>query len=161
MAKQQLATYLNNHLAGSVTALNVLSSLEENRAEPEIAHFAAELRAEIEAEQHELKNLMERLQIAQDKPRQAAGWLTEKFSQLKLRWDDPHEGALYFVEALELMLVSIEGKRSLWRGLAAAAVPGLPISEYEALAARSAAQQQRVDAIRLQAVKRAFAIETP
>ena len=47
---------------------------------------------------------------------------------VKLRLDDPSGGALHRLEALEAVSVGIEGKRLLWRALAAAAegTPGLP-----------------------------------
>ena len=156
MANKQLATYLNNHLAASVTALELLSSLETAQA-TDLAHFAAELRAEIEADQQELENLMERLQITKSRPRQAVGWLAEKFTQIKLRLDDSNDGALHLLESLELLLIGIEGKRGLWRALAVAAVPGLPVADYERMATRSEEQQQRVETIRLAAAKTAFA----
>ena len=77
MSNKELATYLNNHLAASVTALELLSSLETAQANTDIARFAAELHAEIEAEQQGLETLMERLQITKSRPRQAAGWLDD------------------------------------------------------------------------------------
>jgi len=157
MANKELATYLNNHLAASVTALELLSSLETAQANTDIARFASELYEEIKAEQQELENLMERLQIAKNKPRQVGGWLAEKLTQVKLRFDDTEDGALHLLESLELLLIGIEGKRGLWRALAHVAVPGLQVSQYEQLATRSEGQQQRVEMMRLAAAKTAFA----
>jgi hypothetical protein len=148
---------LNNHLAASVTILDLLSSLEAAQPNTDAAHFAAELRGEIEVEQQELENLMERLQITKNRPRQAVGWLAEKFSQVKLRLDDSNDGALHLLESLELVLIGIEGKRGLWSALAAAAIPGLQVNDYERLAKRSEEQQQRVETIRLAAAKTVFA----
>jgi hypothetical protein len=156
MANQYLATYLNNHLAASVGALDLLSSLETTQAETDIARVASELRNEIEAEQQELENVMERLQITKNRPHQAIGWLGEKFTQIKLHLDDSNDGPLYLLESLELLLIGIEGKRALWRALAHAAVPGLPVTDYERFALLSETQQQRVEAMRLAAAERAF-----
>jgi hypothetical protein len=158
MANQHLATYLNNHLAASVAALDLLSSLETTQAKTDIARVASELRNEIEADQQELENLMERLQIAKNRPRQAVGWLGERFTQIKLRLDDSDDGPLHLLESLELLLIGIEGKRGLWRALAHASVPGLPLTDYERFAMRSETQQQRVEAMRLAAAKRAFSV---
>jgi hypothetical protein len=153
MSNKHLATYLNNHLSASVTILNLLGSIEENHPNADIAHFFGELRTEIETEQKELEALMARLDIGQNKPSQVAGWVTEKLSHLKLRWDDAQEGPLYLVEVLELLLTGIEGKKALWRGLTTASVPG----DFASLVARSESQQARVDTLRLEAVKAAFA----
>ena len=157
MANKDLATYLNNHLAASITALELLSSLETGWDGTDVAHFASELRAEIEAEQQELIALMARLQITQNKPRQAVGWLDEKFTQIKLRLDGANDGPLHLLESFELLLIAIEGKRGLWRAMSFAAVPGLPLSDYERFAQRSVEQQQRVEEFRLAAAKEAFA----
>ncbi len=156
MVKKQLATYLNDHLAGSVTALELLSSLETDQGDTELAHFASDLRAEIEADQQELEDLMERLQIPKSGPRQVAGWLAEKAAQVKLRLDDSSDGALHLLESLEILVLGIEGKYRLWCALAAAAVPGLQLTDYERLTKRAEAQQQRVETIRLAAAKVAF-----
>jgi hypothetical protein len=153
---KQLATYLNNHLAASVTALELLSSLETAQANTDIERFASELHAEIEAEQQELEDLIDRLQITKNKPHQAAGWLAEKFTQIKLRLDDSSDGTLHLLESLELLLIGIEGKRGLWSALAHTAVPGLHLTDYERLAKRSEEQQQRVEAMRLAAARAAF-----
>jgi hypothetical protein len=157
MANKELSIYLNNHLTASVTALALLASLEEKQAGTDIASFAAQLRAEIEAEQQLLETIMEQLQITKSKQRQALGWLAEMFTQAKLSLDGSKDSPLHLLESLELLLVAIEGKRGLWNALAAATVPGLPISEYERLAAKSEEQQKRVEAFRLAAAKAAFA----
>jgi hypothetical protein len=153
MANQHLATYLNDHLAGSVAALELLAQLEATHADTELARGVATLRLEIEEEQQTLTALMERLQITKSAPRQAVAWIAEKVTQLKLRLDDPADGALRLLQALEAIGVGIQGKRSLWRALAAAAVPGLPQADYARLVQRSEDQQQWVEAMRLQAAQ--------
>ncbi len=157
MANKRLATYLNNHLAASVTVLDLLASLEDDQGDTDIAHFAAALRAEIEEEQRLLKTIMDQLEITHNRPRQAIGRLAEKLAQVKLSWDDAQEGSLHLLESLEVVLTGLEGKRGLWSALAAAAIPGLPAAEYERLVKRSQDQQQRVEAVRLAAAKQAFA----
>ena len=157
MTNKHLATYLNDHLAGSVTVLHLLASLETAQSDTDMARFASELRAEIKDAQHELEGLMERLQITQSKPRQAGAWLAEKFTQIKLRVDDPLDGALHLLESLEVVAVGIEGQRGLWRALAFASVPGLSQNDYERLAKQAEGQQQRVESARLVAATKAFA----
>src|SRR5678815_2816605 len=98
MAEKHLATYLNDHLAGSVTGLELLAHLEVTQAGTDVADIVAHLHAEIEEEQQELVALMDRLQIARSPSRQAAAWLAEKATQLKLRLDDPADGALRLFE---------------------------------------------------------------
>ncbi len=158
MANKHLATYLNDHLAGSVTAVELLTSLEASQANMGIGRFLAELRTEVEADQQELESLMERLQIQVSRPRQAAAWLSEKITKLKLKLDDPNDGTLYLLEALEILTVGIEGKRGLWCALAAAAVPGLQQSDYAYLTLRAEDQHQQVELARLTAAKMALTL---
>ena len=50
MADDHIATYLNDHLAGSVVAVELMENLEAVYAGKPIADFIAKLRADIEAE---------------------------------------------------------------------------------------------------------------
>lgn len=78
MAKPHLATYLNDHLAGSVAALDLLAHLEKTHAGSTVGDFAAGLRGEIAADRDELESLMKSWAVAESRPRQAAAWLAEK-----------------------------------------------------------------------------------
>ena len=62
MSEQHLATYLNDHLAGAVAALELLEHLGKAHADTPTGRFAAELRADIAADRKELEALMARLQ---------------------------------------------------------------------------------------------------
>lgn len=158
MADEHLATYLNDHLAGSVAAIELLEYLEKVHVGTDMARFFAELRADVEADRRELEALMDRLQIAKSFSRKVTAWLTEKITQLKLRLDDPRGGPLCLLEALEVLALGIEGKRALWRALAAAAeaAPRLQGVDYERLAQRAEEQRRRVEVARLEAARAAL-----
>jgi hypothetical protein len=146
-----LAIYLNDHLAGSVVAVELLMALE--RAHAEIEPALAALRAEIEQDQAELKALMDRLNIAESSVRKIGGWLTEKATRLKMRIDDRPGGALRLFEGLEALSLGIEGKLALWRALKAAAdrFSALQCADYERLIKRAFEQRGRAEALRLDA----------
>ena len=78
-------------------------------------------------------------------------WLAEKFTQLKLRFDDPKAGALLLFESLEALSLGIEGKRSLWITLAATSEtePLLGIADYDRLQQRAQQQRDRVEELRI------------
>jgi hypothetical protein len=158
MANEYLATYLNDHLAGSVVALELLEHLEAAQAGTAVARILAQLRADIVADRQELEALFDRLNFAKSRPRQATAWLTEKMAELKLRLDDPSAGALRLLEGLEAVQIGIEGKRALWRALAATAeyVPELRALDYARLEQRALEQHRRVEALRLDAARAAF-----
>lgn len=158
MAKTPLASYLNDHLAGAVVAMELLEHLERAHLGESVGRFISELKADITADRHELEELMSQHNIPASLPRKAAAWLSEKGIQLKVRLADPGAGALYLLETLDALSVGIEGKRLLWRAISAASVPGLADSEYTRLQERAEEQRSRVEAIRLDAAKSALAI---
>ncbi len=157
MANKHLATYLNDHLAGSVMGLELLTHLEATQGDIDLTGFVATLHADFVADRSELEALMARLQITKSAPRQATAWLAEKMTQLKLHLDDPTAGALRLLEALETLSIGILGKRALWRALAVADEPGLQGVDYEHWAQFAEDQHRRVEAMRLEAAKKAFA----
>jgi hypothetical protein len=60
---QHLSTYLNDHLAGSVAALELLEHLEKAHPGTATAQFAAALRSDIETDRQELVSLMDRMRV--------------------------------------------------------------------------------------------------
>jgi hypothetical protein len=154
-----LAAYMNDHLTGSTTVIDLLEDLERARTGKDVGLLLAELRGDVIADRLTMEALMEHAQIGKSPYRRAAAWLAEKVTQLKLRLDDPVDGTLYLLEALELVEVGIEGKRALWRALAAAAdhVPRLQGINYDHLIRRAEEQLRRVETVRLEAAKTAFA----
>ena len=163
MADDYIATYLNDHLAGSVVAVELMENLETVYAGQPIADFIAKLRADIEVDILELEALMGQLQISESRTRKASAWLTEKFTQLKLRLDDPTHGDLRLFESLEALSLGIEGKRSLWLALSAAAElsPQLRIADYQRLQRRAEQQRARVEEQRLELARKALNREQP
>jgi hypothetical protein len=161
MSDEHIATYLNDHLAGSVVAVELMENLEEVYADTPVAEFITRLHADIEADRQELKDLMDRLQVSESTTRKASAWLTEKLTQLKLRLDDPTRGDLRLFESLEALSLGIEGKRCLWLGLSAAAEvsPRLRIADYERLKQRAEEQRERVERKRLEVAKAALKLE--
>src|SRR2546430_14171941 len=113
----ELATYVNDHLAGSTAALELLNDLIETY-EGEPSHsFLKELRADIEADQAELKRLIGDLHIDESSLRKAGAWVAEKLSRAKLRLGDGDRPNLALLQSLESLSIGIAGKRSFWRVL--------------------------------------------
>lgn len=161
MADNHIATYLNDHLAGAVAGLEILEHLEAAHAGTPLEGFLRELRTEIEADRQELETLMERLSVSESRTRKASAWVAEKFAELKLRLDDSASGDFRLFESLEALSLGIEGKKSLWKALAAAAenAPALRLTDYERLERRAEEQRNRVEAARLEAAKKSLSRE--
>lgn len=158
MRAAELATYLNDHLAGSVGALDLLDHLaRESEGGEDVSLFRA-LHQEIAAEQAQLRELLRELGGEESGVRKAAGWVAEKVTRLKLRWDDPGDEGLRRFEALEALALGITGKLSLWRALAAVAdgIPVLQRLDLALLQRRSEDQYAAVERRRLAAAREAF-----
>ncbi|MBY0523872.1 MAG: hypothetical protein K2R98_10770 [Gemmataceae bacterium] len=160
-ASKHIETYLNDHLAGSVAALEILDRLEKAHAGTELGAFFAGLNRDITADRDELLALMKRLGTGKSAPRRVVAWFAEKLTELKLRLDDPADGALRLLESLEGLSVGIEGKRLLWRSLATVSEQDRSLQgpDYPRLERCAEEQRQRIEPRRLQAAKEAFLLE--
>jgi hypothetical protein len=160
MASEQLATYLNDHVAGSVVAIELLEHLETTHAGTPLQKFLTELRAAIEADRKKLESLMATLGIEQSSMRKASAWISEKFTEVKLRVDDPGQGALLLLESVEVLSLGVEGKKLLWRSLEAAGetVSELRTLDYGELIQRAEKQRADIEAVRLAAARKALGV---
>ncbi|MGH7517516.1 MAG: hypothetical protein ACREOC_08610 [Gemmatimonadales bacterium] len=157
MSATELATYLNDHLAGSVAALELLDHLIAHPEEPDDSAFFTRLRAEIMEDQEVLSGLLRELGSGESSVRKAAGWLAEKAAGLKLRWDDRGNAGFHRFEALEGLALGIQGKLSLWRALSSVAtMPAVRTLDLRTLARKAEAQHAAVEARRVAAAARAF-----
>jgi hypothetical protein len=163
MSDTHLTTYLNDHLAGSVVALELLAHLERAFANTPTSRLAAELRVDVAEDRVQLEKLVAELRLGEGRARMASGWISEKLTELKLRIDDPAGGSLRLLEALELVAIGIHGKLSLWTALrtAAQSMPDLRALDYDRLIERAKDQRRRVEVARLDAVREALAQPLP
>ncbi len=153
----RLGTYLNDHLAGSVVALELLRRLADDPAAPGAGDLTR-LHGDIADDRAALEALLDRLGVRENPARQAAGWLADKLGALKLRWDDPTDGAFRRLESLEIVALGVTGKRGLWRALAQLApeLPNLAGVDFAALGERAESQFARLERLRLAAARDAF-----
>ncbi len=159
MSKKHLTTYLNDHLAGSLIAVEILEHLEAEASD--LMPDLGALKSEIAADRDQLKVLMERLGISESRVRKVTSWIAEQVTEAKVEADDDTQGALRRLERLEALGIGIDGKSALWWALNAAAevAPDLRGIDYEHLAQRAQEQRGRVEILRLQAARLALVPE--
>jgi hypothetical protein len=153
-----LLSYLKDHLAGSVVALELIDHLESFASPFDGERFLSALRKEISADQVVLQTLLHDLGGTESRVREAGAWLTEKFAELKLRVEDPRGNGLGNVEALETLALGIQGKLALWTALEAVSdrVTEVAKLDLQLLKQRARDQHARVEARRLEAAWTAF-----
>lgn len=158
MGIEILGRYLNDHLAGSVAALELIDHLDGLSKGTERERLLASLRSEIEADQKVLQELLRGVGGKESRVRKAAAWLTEKVGEAKLKLDDSGSGELGLLEGLEALELGILGKMALWRALGVASdlVPQIGKLDLEALERRASAQRDRVESERLRVARAAF-----
>ena len=160
MGAEVLTTYLNDHLAGSVVALELLEHLAQSSKEREEKVFFQRLAAEIGEDKDDLRKLLHSLGAKESKTRKVAAWLTEKLAEAKLKLEDPGTGDLRLLEALETLALGIQGKQSLWRALGTITerVDQIRQLDLDRLQRRAQGQYEAVETRRLEAARRALRV---
>src|SRR5947199_5019910 len=154
---KDLDSYLNDHLAGSVSALELIAHWEEvNKGEP-LGTFFVESEREIKADQDTLRDVMRTLGVEESKVRQAGAWAAEKVGRARLIIAGDEAGSLGLVLTLEGLIMGVTGKKLLWRALAAANLPQLNAYDFEELQRHARQQIERIEAERIRAVRDALA----
>ena len=155
---EDLSSYLNDHLAGSVGALELLDRLIETYEGKPLEQFFRDLRGEIDADQETLKELIAKLGEKESSVRKAGAWIVEKLSRAKIQLSESCEGEIGLFLALEGLALGITGKRALWCALAAASetLPSLRGPDYGTLERRAIEQHDRVEAKRLEVARKVF-----
>ena len=158
---EELTEYLNDHLAGAVGAVELLDRLVETYKGKPLEKFFRDLRTDIEHDQGQLKELIQKLGVQESAVRKAGAWIAEKLSRPKIDLDEGSKNDLGLFLALEALVLGITGKRSLWRALRSASrtVPELARLDYSELENRAIDQCERVEARRLEIARSVF--QTP
>ena len=154
---KELDSYLNDHLAGSVGALELIAHWAKLCRGKPLGAFFDGLEAEIRADQDKLRDLMRCLGVEESKMRQAGAWAAEKLglARFVIAGDEPD--GLGLVLALEGLIMGITGKQLLWRSLDAANLPKTEGFDFKELQRRAEEQIERTEAERIRAAQQAFA----
>ena len=157
MNQEHLQSYLNDHLAGATTGLELIEFLVSTHAGKPQALFFEDLRREVEADQRTLRDLIGHLGFEPSTTRQAAAWTMEKLARIKFLLAGPGRGSPGELEALEALALGIEGKRALWAALAVVTgTPPLQTLDLERLQQRAGEQRARLEVLRLEAARATF-----
>jgi hypothetical protein len=157
MTSRALTTYLNDHLAGSVAAVELLEHLP-TLVRPDERALLFGLKTEVREDQQLLKQLLERLGEKESPVRKIAAWITEKLGEVKLKLDSPGDDKLRVLEALEALGLGIQGKLALWRALQSISGTDsrLGAVDFARLERRALDQFERIDRLRLQYARTAL-----
>ena len=155
MNRENLANYLNDHLAGSVAALELLDYLIKNTKDTVHEPFFMALRKEVALDQDVLRMILKQIGASESMTRKAGAWLMEKVARAKLRVDGPAGSVMGRMEVLEALLLGITGKRALWQVLELFFAPSEGFN-FVSLARRAEQQIAAVESKRIEAAREAI-----
>lgn len=158
MNEKRLRIYLQDHLAGSTTGLELARRLRGENEGTEYGPPLAKIADEIEADRRALQGLMEDFGFGADKFKNLGAWTVEKAGRLKLNGQLTGYSPLSRMEELEGLLTGITGKWGLWVALLQIAPeePRLDAARLERLRDRAESQRATVEELREKAAREAF-----
>jgi hypothetical protein len=144
------AAYLNDHLAGSAVALDLLAKMCSQNEGTEFGRLLTALEQEIADDREALQQVMETLGVPTDTVKQAGGWVLEKLTRLRFDLTSGEDlGRLMETEALSL---GIAGKLAGWRALKEASPADLGV-DLDRLIECAHDQRRRLEPFRLEAAR--------
>ena len=153
---KELDSYLNDHLAGSVGALELIGHCAELYKSEQLGIFFTEMKAGITTDQTTLRELMNCLDIEESKMRQAGAWAGEKISRALFALAGNQSNGLGLLLALEALVMGIAGKQRLWHALSSMNLPRLEQFDFEELKRRAEEQLKRVQTEQIRSARRAL-----
>lgn len=155
LSQEALSVYLNDHLAGSVAAVEMIEQALDRNKSTQLGAFLQQLLDDVRADQAALQRLMEQFGIEKSGVKQATSWAAEKVSRLKFMTTGRTSEDLRNLLELEALLLGVQGKRSLWMSLKAASVadPGLEQADLDGLIKRAEDQISSIEQHRDEAAR--------
>ena len=144
-----LVTYINDHLGGARIALELLEALRDQHDDKNLRDLATVLLMAIQADDHTLRAIAEKIGSSPSAIKEVGGWIVEKAARLKLGHTDSTDFGIF--ESLELLAIGIHGKLCLWKALQVASRSDSRLSgfDFETLIIRAQQQYDHVERNRL------------
>ena len=153
MDRAALRDYLNDHLAGSIFAIDLVRRRAELHP-GDVGRFFGEFAAELEADQRDLRAAMKEVGAQPQLMKQGLAILGSWVDALRPRRRPPS-----LVRDLEILASGVHTKGSLWatlRRLADSGSPLLAIEDVDRLQQRAAAQERELSELHDKAVQQEF-----
>ena len=157
-SNELLGVYLNDHLAGATAGLELAEKLRDNNQGTELGKVMAALHHDIDQDRAALEEVMARLEVDRHPVKEAAGWMLERLSRLRLNPLLTGSADLTRLLETEALSLGIEGKLGMWLALkeAAAANPRLAGTDFDRLIERAGSQRQALEPHRVAAALHSF-----
>ena len=127
MDQSALTAYLNDHLAGSTSVLDLVRR-RASSAEDDLGRLFEGLAAELELERRYLREAMAEARVLPRSRRQALALAAAWIDALRPRRQPPN-----LVRDLEIVATGVRGKELLWATIRALGASGIPLLEADDL----------------------------
>ena len=152
MSDRELGVYINDHLTGSTGGLALAKRAAANATDSERTGMWEQLAREITEERVILTRVRDRIGASPNRAKYLVAWAGEKAGRLKLNGYLLKKSDLGQMLELEMLLLGVTGKLSLWRALIRLDDPRLKEFDFEGLAAQAEAQRSRLEQFRINLV---------
>ena len=155
---EALTAYLNDHLAGSAAGVELAEKLRDNNQGTELGRAMVALHHDISEDRDTLESLLGQLELDRHAVKEAAGWMLEKVSRLRLNPALTGSAELTRLMETEALSLGIEGKLGMWLALkeAAAGDGRLAGTDFDRLIERARGQRRTLEPHRLAAAVQSF-----
>jgi hypothetical protein len=158
--RRGLSPYLNDHLAGSVAALQLVRRRRDREGDSELGRALARIADEIEEDRATLERVMDEVGVARNPAKQLGARGADLLIRVKQTLPAVGVGspAVALLEDLELLSLGIEGKALLWQVLGSFVGTAREIRgfDFNALEGRAREQRALLEPFRREAAGSAF-----
>lgn len=153
-----LGIYLNDHLAGSRTGLELARHALRENPDNAVGRYLLSFIKELEDERTVLQQIQRALGVTRNEFKHLAGWVMEKVARLKTNTHLVRRTSLTRMVELEALTIAVIGKRCLWEVLQRQAKIERRLAgfDFATLIAQAESQHESLDRLRLQAADTAF-----
>jgi hypothetical protein len=158
LGEDRLSIYLNDHLAGATTGVNLARRAAGRNRSTAYGDALAAISEDIDHDRRALMHVMDRLGVGQDHVKVALGWAVEQAARLKFTGELLGYTPLSRLEEIEGLALGVEGKLALWQALRRTHGPDprLDAVDLDELVSRARSQRRRLERLRMQAARDAF-----
>jgi hypothetical protein len=154
----RLATYLQDHYAGSSAGIELFKRAASQQTDPVVRTALAKMTQEVEEERTALERYLAAVGAKPDQLKNAGAWFAEKLGRLKPNGELIRRSPLSDVVELESLRIAVEGKAAGFRTLRELAndEPHFDAAELDSLLTQVAQQIEDLEALRIATTARVF-----
>jgi hypothetical protein len=161
MSDKYLSIYLNDHLAITTGAHELLHRTLENNRGTELGRFIEALAIDADQERKAIESLMSEQGIAHNPIKTAGAVLAERIGRLKLNGEIKGYSDLSRLVEIEGMGLALESKRAFWDALNQVGFTEAGGLVTKSLARRAEQQIEELEKHRREAAKDALGLRSP